>query len=230
MKQPRQKLGGWLVLPVLCVLMLFLPLCAGAQGYECEAEIPVRVELNGNSSEEFTVVILGSSDADPMPAQQSLQVAGGGSATFTGLHFTEPGDYVYSVLQAAGNTEHMTYDDAVYAVTVRVTNDGNGGLQCELWAVKDGAAEKTQEVRFLNTYAPPPPATATPVPADEPQATSAPTPAPAPQATPAPTPAPLPGWLPQTGDDLPLGLLAGLAILAAAAAAVLAALRRRSKK
>lgn len=85
-----------------------------------------------------------------------------------------------------------------------------GGLQCELWAVKDGAAEKTQEVRFLNTYAP--------------------TPALAPQATPAPTPAPLLGLLPQTGDDLPLCLLAGLAILAAAAVAVLAALRRRSKK
>ena len=214
MKQPRQKLGGWLVLPVLCVLMLFLPLCAGAQGYECEAEIPVRVELNGNSSEEFTVVILGSSDADPMPAQQSLQVAGGGSATFTGLHFTEPGDYVYSVLQAAGNTEHMTYDDAVYAVTVRVTNDGKGGLQCELWAVKDGAAEKTQDVRFLNTYAPPPPPTPTPAPAPEPQA----------------TPTPAPGVLPQTGDALPLGLLAGLAAAAAMAAAVLAVLRRRNKQ
>lgn len=216
MKQPRQKLGGWLVLPVLCVLMLFLPLCAGAQGYECDAEIPVRVELNGKNNEKFTVTIAGSTGAEPMPAQQTLQIAGGGSAAFTGLHFTEPDDYVYTVRQTAGNTEHMTYDRAVYTVTVRVTNDGKGGLRCELWAVKDGAAEKTQDVRFLNTYAPPPPPTPTPTPAPEAQAT--------------PAAAPLPGLLPQTGDDLPLGLLAGLAILAAAAAAVLAALRRRSKK
>ena len=116
--------------------------------------------------------------------------------------------------QIAGRTGHMTYDGAVYTVTVRVTNDGNGGLQCELWAVKDGAAEKTQDVRFLNTYAPPPPPTPTPAPAPEPQA----------------TPTPAPGVLPQTGDALPLGLLAGLAAAAAMAAAVLAVLRRRNKQ
>ena len=64
MKQPKQKLGGWLVLPVLCVLMLFLPLCAGAQGYECEAGIPVTVELNGDRDEAFTVAIAGSTGAE----------------------------------------------------------------------------------------------------------------------------------------------------------------------
>lgn len=214
MKQPKQKLGGWLVLPVLCVLMLFLPLCAGAQGYECEAGIPVTVELNGDRDEAFTVAIAGSTGTEPMPTHDTLQVSGGSRGTFTGLRFTAPGDYVYTVTQIAGRTEHMTYDDAVYAVTVRVTNDGNGGLQCELWAVKDGAAEKTQDVRFLNTYAPPPPPTPTPAPAPEPQA----------------TPTPAPGVLPQTGDALPLGLLAGLAAAAAMAAAVLAVLRRRNKQ
>ena len=49
----------------------------------------------------------------------------------------------------------MTYDDTVYTVTVRVTNDGQGGLVAEIWAVSGESTQKTDEVLFTNRYTPP---------------------------------------------------------------------------
>ena len=59
-------------------------------------------------------------------------------------------------------------------------------------------------------------------PAPTPQRTPAPTAEPAPTATPAPA-----AVIPQTGDDMPVGLLAGLAIVAAGGLAALLVLRKR---
>lgn len=128
-----------------------------------------------------------------------MQVKGSGTAGFTGLTYTAPGDYRYTVRQCAGGTAHMTYDATVYTVTVRVTNQPDGGLGAEIWAT-GGSSEKTGLLLFQNRYDPP----------------AAPTPTPAPaKTTPVPAhPAPKPA-LPQTADPMPVTLLAALAVLSA---------------
>ena len=100
----------------------------------------------------------------PAPAADTVQVKGSGTASFTGLTYTAPGDYRYTVRQCAGGTAHMTYDATVYTVTVRVTNRPNGGLGAEIWAT-GGSSEKTGLLLFQNRYDPPAAPTPTPAPA-----------------------------------------------------------------
>lgn len=229
MNQAIRKLSGLLVLPVLLAALLFLPVRANAEEvpYECSADLPVSVDLNGDSDEQFHVVI-DCGDGQPMPdeAENGLMIAGDTSDSFSNFHFTEPGDYVYVVRQEIGDTAYMSYDDTVYTVTIRVTNADNGGLQSEIWATTDDdPSTKVQELRFLNTYAPPVPAT--PAPDDHPEIEQAIKDGTW-GATPAPTAAPW--FVPQTSDALPLFGLAVVLIVAAMAIVTLIVVKKRNNK
>lgn len=46
----------------------------------------------------------------------------------------------------------ITYDTTAYTVTVRVVNDGNGGLAAEIWAIRDGSQNKTDRIVFENKW------------------------------------------------------------------------------
>ena len=230
MNQAIRKLSGLLVLPVLLAALLMMPVRANAEEvpYECFAELPVSVELNGDHDEQFHVTIElaeGMDETAPLPdeAADGLLIAGDASDSFSNFHFTKPGDYVYVVKQEIGNTAYMSYDNTVYTVTIRVTNADNGGLQHEIWATtNDDPNTKVQELRFLNTYAPP-----APTPTDEhpdiaegiENGTWGGTPTPKPVST-----------LPQTSDALPLTALVVVLVLAAAAIVVLVVLRVRKNK
>ena len=230
MNQAIRKLSGLLVLPVLLAALLMMPVRANAEEvpYECFAELPVSVELNGDHDEQFHVTIElaeGMDETAPLPdeAADGLLIAGDASDSFSNFHFTKPGDYVYVVKQEIGNTAYMSYDNTVYTVTIRVTNADNGGLQHEIWATTDDDPNtKVQELAFLNTYAPP-----TPAPTDEhpdiaegiENGTWGGTPTPKPVST-----------LPQTSDALPLTALVVVLVLAAAAIVVLVVLRVRKDK
>ena len=230
MNQAIRKLSGLLVLPVLLAALLMMPVRANAEEvpYECFAELPVSVELNGDHDEQFHVTIElaeGMDETAPLPdeAADGLLIAGDASDSFSNFHFTKPGDYVYVVKQENGDTAYMSYDNTVYTVTIRVTNADNGGLQHEIWATTDDDPNtKVQELAFLNTYAPP-----TPAPTDEhpdiaegiENGTWGGTPTPKPVST-----------LPQTSDALPLTALVVVLVLAAAAIVVLVVLRVRKNK
>ena len=116
------------------LLLLLLPLQARAAEYKCTAELPVEVRPSGAATAERFTITLTPEDGAPAPAADTVQVKGSGTAGFTGLTYTAPGDYRYTVRQCAGGTAHMTYDATVYTVTVRVTNQPNGGLGAEIWA------------------------------------------------------------------------------------------------
>ena len=130
------------------LLLLLLPLQARAAEYKCTAELPVEVRTSGAATAERFTITLTPEDGAPAPAADTVQVKGSGTASFTGLTYTAPGDYRYTVRQCAGGTAHMTYDATVYTVTVRVTNQPNGGL-----------------LLFQNRYDPPAAPTPTPAPA-----------------------------------------------------------------
>ena len=228
MNQALRKLSGLLVLPVLLAALLILPVRANAEGHECYAELPVRVDLNGENDEQFHVTIETAPEADPstpLPAEaeDGLWVSGDGDGKLTGFYYTEPGNYEYIVRQECGDTAYMTYDDTVYHVVVQVTNTQDGGLSYQVFAWTDEDSEdKAQALAFLNTYAPP-----TPAPTDEhpdiaegiENGTWGGTPTPKPVST-----------LPQTSDALPLTALVVVLVLAAAAIVVLVVLRVRKNK
>lgn len=230
MNQAIRKLSGLLVLPVLLAALLMMPVRANAEEvpYECFAELPVSVELNGDHDEQFHVTIElaeGMDETAPLPdeAADGLLIAGDASDSFSNFHFTKPGDYVYVVKQEIGDTAYMSYDNTVYTVTIRVTNADNGGLQHEIWATTDDDPNtKVQELAFLNTYAPP-----TPAPTDEhPDIAEG-----IENGTWGGTPTPKPvSILPQTSDALPLTALVVVLVLAAAAIVVLVVLRVRKNK
>ena len=131
------------------LLLLLLPLQARAAEYKCTAELPVEVRTSGAATAERFTITLTPEDGAPAPAADTVQVKGSGTASFTGLTYTAPGDYRYTVRQCAGGTAHMTYDATVYTVTVRVTNQPNGGLGAEIWAT-GGSSEKTGLLLFQN--------------------------------------------------------------------------------
>lgn len=207
MNQAIRKLGGLLLLPVLLMALMLMPVQANAEAaaYECTARLPVTVELNGDSDEMFTVTIAPGPEAEedlPMPELTELKLAGDSSSAFEGFYYTKPGDYVYTVTQTPSDTEYMTYDDAVYTVTIQVTNDEQGGLTYQVYASRDdNPTAKSSEISFLNTFAPPPPEASTPG-----------------------------AGIPQTGDYLPWVALVTVTVVAAVALIVLLVAYKKSGK
>ena len=189
----------------VALLLLLLPLQARAAAYKTTAELPVEVRCAGAATAERFTITLTAEDGAPAPEKDTVQIQGSGTASFTGLSYTAPGDYRYTVRQRAGSTPHTTYDATVYTVTVRVTNQPGGGLGAEIWAT-GGSGDKTGLLLFQNRYDPPAAPTAAP--------TAAPARPTAPPAHRAPA-------LPQTGDGMPVGLLVGLLVISAFAMVLL---------
>ena len=101
-----------------------------------------KAELDGRSANagEFSFVL--SQDG------QTVQTATNdlsSSFVFT-LPFEAPGTYTYTVSQVAGTAPGVTYDDAVFDITVVVT-DVNGQLHANVEA---------GDIQFANTYVPAP--------------------------------------------------------------------------
>lgn len=133
---------------------LLMPNVADAEGYSCTVSIPAEVSVSGESapSEKFAVVLEALGENVPMPEQTEAVIQDSGSAQFGPITYTAPGDYQYRVYQKAGTTENFTYDTTAYTVTVRVVNDGNGGLAAEIWAIEDGSQNKTDRIQFENRW------------------------------------------------------------------------------
>ncbi len=135
-----------------------------------------------------------------------------GNVAFPHLLFTEPGIYTYELCELNDGQEGVTYDERVYVVTVKVTDDGLGHLSAEVsMDAADGA------LTFTNTYTPP-------VTPEEP-------PAPKPPTKPDPTPAPKPARpsrpLSKTGDVTSDAIVATLVAVAVTLLAGTLAMRRR---
>lgn len=94
-----------------------------------------------------------------------------GSIFFEEIDYTEAGTYRYTIREILGNVEHVTYDNTVYTVVVKVTDEGDGVLKAEL--------EDKTPVVFHNTYeAPVPPSSSTVPPTSSTPPTSTEPPAP----------------------------------------------------
>ncbi len=134
-----------------------LPICAQAADRSCVVSIPVEVEETADSAadESFTIVLEAVGEDVPMPEQKEITVKAGEKAEFGPITYTIPEDYQYRVYQKTGNNKNFTYDKSVYSVTVRVVNDGMGGLAAEIWAIQDGSQNKTDKISFENIWTQP---------------------------------------------------------------------------
>ena len=87
---------------------------------------------------------------------ESVKNDANGNFAFAPLTFTEAdttidgeNTYVYTVKEIAGDNAGMTYDDAIYTVTVTVKDNDQGGIAVSHEITENGAAA---EIAFENTY------------------------------------------------------------------------------
>lgn len=154
--------------------------------------------LNGKSLEdgEFSFVLEGE-DGTQLTAGNDAN----GMVVFPAIQYSETGTYQYTLSEVKGSETGVTYDEAAYAVTVAVEDDGEGSL------VATVSYEGGKAPVFSNTYQEP----EGPAAADDPVSF---------------VKAAVSGAA-KTGDNL-LGIAGAIAAVAAVAAAV-AVLSRRKK-
>ena len=92
---------------------------------------------------------------DPNGTETPLEL--GEDGTFSGGEptFTQTGTYTYTVWQPAGERGGVTYDNSVYSVTYKVTEDENHELVVEREITKTKGEEEPEtvdEITFENTY------------------------------------------------------------------------------
>ncbi len=95
---------------------------------------PVGKAISGRSwktGDSFTFTLAAETAGAPMPANTSIIIDGSMTekqASFGRAVFAKPGEYVYTVREAAGAISGLTYDDTVYTVRVVVTDNADGTM------------------------------------------------------------------------------------------------------
>lgn len=209
----------------------------------CRVTLPVSViyrNQNSADSRSFVYVLSPVESSIPVPQETEIRISasnGAGSGTFGTIEYTEPGEYHYEIFQKSGSVKNIRYDQSVYAVTVYVLNDGQGGFVSEVRASKNGNDSKADTIQFVNTGMSARRPTATPVITRTPAAgpTSALRRATAVQGRPGNSAMAVSHSVktvasPKTGDNTPLEVFVGILVLAGAMAAAILVLRKRQKK
>ena len=97
---------------------------------------------------EFTLVEVKEGE-EISETLQTKKNGADGSVSFDPISYTEAGTYTYQIKESKGTLEGVTYDEAVYLVTVRVTRNPAGTLEAKVVSIeKDG--EAASEVVFTN--------------------------------------------------------------------------------
>ncbi len=105
-------------------------------------------ELNeGEFSFELTAI-----DNAPMPKEAVVTNGLDGKIAFADVEYTAIGQYRYTLEEVAGNIGGITYDPAVYEVTVIVTDNGEGNLVATVKALHTGTMIEVPVIEFFNRY------------------------------------------------------------------------------
>lgn len=110
-------------------------------------EIQIPVSVHGAVGR---IVLEPEKAGIPVPDQTDLRIGKDETQSFGPIRYEEPEDYHYKVYQKSGNVEDVTYDTAVYDVTVRVTGTEAGELEAVVWCEKEGTEGKSNEIIFTN--------------------------------------------------------------------------------
>lgn len=142
----------------LCLLLLtFSGLFARPVPVKAE---PVTIAISASVSatgvsvtETYTLRMTAADPSCPMPEGKvggtfDITLNGAGRGAFTGMSFTEPGEYDYTITQLPGNHElALSYDQSVYLLRVQVA-DNDGQLRVTAIMNREGQRQEGAERRF----------------------------------------------------------------------------------
>ena len=111
-------------------------------------EIQIPVSVQGAAG---TIVLEPEKAGIPVPDRTELQIGKNERQSFGPICYEEPEDYHYKIYQKSANVTDVTYDTAVYDVTVRVTGTEAGELEAVVWCEKEGTEGKSDEIIFTNS-------------------------------------------------------------------------------
>ena len=125
---------------------------------EAVALPPVQKLIHGNPKEQETFGFrIVAQDGAPMPAGsvgtvKEVTIKGAGKANFGLIHYTEPGEYQYTISEVITDKTGWTYDRTIYILTVTVTAPSRGDMvTTQSMATIDGLSVGDTAV-FTNTY------------------------------------------------------------------------------
>lgn len=213
---------------LICIVAVIgiLPVSVQAaekMNHSCSVVLPVSVSMENAEKTDSCKVefkLVPEEKGTPMPKEDAIQVDvknGNGSGQFGEILYQIPGEYRYIVSQVKGNSKNMEYDSSRYEVIVRVTNGDNGDLVSEIWAVRDHADSKTDEIIFVNRQAK----------EVQPSATAKPTVSQSTSTVVSHSVKTVSS--PKTGDNTPVEVFVGILILAAVTAVSAVILRKKHK-
>lgn len=96
-------------------------------------EIQIPVSVQGAAG---TIVLEPEKAGIPVPDRTELQIGKDEKQSFGPICYEEPEDYHYKIYQKSANVTDVTYDTAVYDVTVRVTSTESGEPKAVVWGGK----------------------------------------------------------------------------------------------
>lgn len=113
--------------------------------YDMNADLTVKKELSGRKMKkgEFTFELV---DSDNQVVATATNKADGTVTFDKALNYKEPGVYNYVIREQQGTAGGVQYDSAEYAVTVVVTDNGDGTLNAKAETKSRG------EIVFKNIY------------------------------------------------------------------------------
>ena len=116
-----------------------------------DGEILVEKVLIGrdwDNDDVFTVTV-SAEEGTPMPETTSVEITKDSDSyteSFGPIHFTEAGEYTYTVKETKGNIKGVIYDETEYTVTIETVDDGKGNI------VAAEGCEMIQVVTVTNIY------------------------------------------------------------------------------
>lgn len=142
---------------LLSAFLILFPYRANADSSKTSVDIPVRVEFDGDSNEEFEFTIEAQEENAPLPKENTIKTKAKQNGYFKNIAFDKVGTYSYYVKQIKGNKKDIVYDESTYQVTVYVENEVDdkntptGNLVVNLITYKNNKNEKSSEILFKNT-------------------------------------------------------------------------------
>ena len=109
------------------------PIFVNTYTAEGDGVLSVTKQLEGrewNDDDEFEFTVEGEDEDTPMPEKTTAvaNLENTQTAEFGTIHYTEPGEYTYTITETEGTIPSVTYDTTPYTVVMTVVDNGDGTL------------------------------------------------------------------------------------------------------
>jgi len=119
------------------------------------ADISATKSLSGKdlADNDFTFKLWKSNDKwEKVSEIETVKNAASGEISFTALQYEDPDTYYYIVEEVNEGKGGITYDDTLYYVTVKVTDNQQGALEATTTVITNKSNAPVNGISFANTY------------------------------------------------------------------------------